>query len=96
MSSQSVPQPQSPSAESSLWSFTRLPQQSPEVRPDSKKKKKPSLRLEPQAVGGQRVGVGFAQHNAVSEQFKKDIVVAAENKAQRQSVVPALGAQQGV
>lgn len=95
MSSQSVPQPQSPSAESSLWSFTRLPQQSPEVRPDSKEKK-PSLRLEPQTVGGQRVGVGFAQHNTVSEQFKKDIVVAAENKAQRQSVVPALGAQQGV
>lgn len=57
---------------------------------------KPLLRLEPQAVGGQRVGVGFAQHNAVSEQFKKDIVVAAENKAQRQSVVPALRAQQRV
>lgn len=56
---------------------------------------KPLLRLEPQA-GGQRVGVGFAQHNAVSEQFKKDIVVAAENKAQRQSVVPALRAQQRV
>lgn len=56
----------------------------------------PLLRLEPQTVGGQRVGVGFAQHNAVSEQFKKDIVVAEENKAQRQSVVPALRAQQRV
>lgn len=54
--------------------------------------KGPLLRLESQTVGGQRVGVGFAQHNAVSEQFKKDIIVAAENKAQRQSVVPALRA----
>lgn len=50
----------------------------------------PLLRLKPQTIGGHGVGVGFAQHNAVSEQFKKDIVVAEENKAQRESVVPAL------
>lgn len=54
------------------------------------------LRFQPQTVGGQRVGISFAQHDAISEQFEKDIVVAEENKAQRQSVVPALGAQQRV
>lgn len=58
--------------------------------------KRTSLGLEAQAAGGHRVGVGFAQHNAVSQQFKEDIVVAAEDKAQRQGVVPALGAQQRV
>lgn len=62
-----------------------------EIRP-----KNPLLWLEPQAVGGQRVGVGFAQHDAVAQKFKKDIVVAAENKAQGQGVVPPFRAQERV
>lgn len=56
----------------------------------------PLLWLEPQAAGGQRVGVGFAQHDAVPQKFKKDIVVAAEYKAQGQGVVPSFRAQERV
>lgn len=53
----------------------------------------PLLWLDPQTVGGQGVGVGFTQHDAVTQKFKKDIVVAAENKAQGQGVVPPFRAQ---
>lgn len=56
----------------------------------------PLLWLEAQAAGGQRVGVGFAQHDAVSQKFKKDIVVAAEYQAQGQGVVPSFRAQEWV
>lgn len=56
----------------------------------------PLLRFQPQAAEGQREGVGFAQHNAISEQFEKDVVVAEQNKAHRQGVVPALRPQQRV
>lgn len=55
-----------------------------------------SLRLEPRAVGGQGAGVGPAQHDAVPEQLEEHVVVAEEDEAQRQRVVPALGAQQRV
>lgn len=94
MSSQSVPHARGHSAESALWSSGRVPRRG--SRGKRRQCERSSLRLEAQAAGGQREGVGFAQHDAVSQQLKKDIVVAAEDKAQRQSVVPALGAQQRV
>lgn len=67
-----------------------------------------SLGLEPQAVGGgavgsagpctggNRVGVGLAQHDAVPEQLEEDVVVTEQDEAQGQGVIPALRAEQGV
>lgn len=54
-----------------------------------------SLRLHGQA-GARRVRVRLAQHDPVPQQLEQHVIVAEEDEAERQRVVPALGAQQRV
>lgn len=53
------------------------------------------LRLHGQA-GARRVRVRLAQHDPVPQELEQHVIVAEEDEAERQRVVPALGAQQRV
>lgn len=61
----------------------------------SKRSSVSSLRLHGQA-GARRVRVRLAQHDPVPQQLEQHVIVAEEDEAERQRVVPALGAQQRV